>query len=118
MFSAQLKEHASYCQLQVARLAMVDAEQNELLALRLDGSISAFDRACAAIAPEPAKRLKKLQHKAAVWSERPEQGARSELSRSQEATRAAMAAQHKIESASLRAMSVWHRQRERGDELH
>ncbi|KAJ1622108.1 hypothetical protein T492DRAFT_846557 [Pavlovales sp. CCMP2436] len=30
MFSAQLKEHASYCQLQVARLAMVDAEQNEV----------------------------------------------------------------------------------------
>lgn len=49
---------------------------------------------------------------ARAGGERQEQGARSELSRSQEATRAALLAQQKMESAALRAMSVWFRQRD------
>jgi hypothetical protein len=39
------------------------------------------------------------------------QGARSELVRTQEASRATLLAQQKMESATLRAMSVWYRQR-------
>lgn len=48
-------------------------------------------------------------------AERPEQGARSELARSHESTRAALVAHQRMETATLRAMAVWYRQRGEAD---
>lgn len=71
LFLAQLRAHHDYCQLQQARLAMVEAEQHEALRLRLAGHISPFERACAALASDSAKRFKALHSNAAACARAP-----------------------------------------------
>ena len=64
LFVSELKAHSDYCRLQQQRLALLESERNETLALRLAGAITPFERACAQLYERPAKRLKGLEAEA------------------------------------------------------
>lgn len=68
---ALLQEHQDYCRLQAQRLAIAEAESHDVLKRRLAGEISPFERACAALCPQPTKRFKALHESASACERTP-----------------------------------------------